>query len=336
MLNALESVTPKKWEELPDLGNFDRIDIVTVMKKPFSILGKCKVYGSKKNYDMFVKIYRKRNKLRTDLAKDVLNEFQNMEKWNSVFKKTEGYDSIRPFLCIPEKYLIVSDFITGDALSSFIKDGTKFYSRKDKISALNKLYVKTGQMIRYKNDQLVDTDNLFDVDELISYIENKSKRAKDSYSLLNLKLYRQIHGYLENQIKNIREDELKLTINHRDLNPGNLMISDKKLYMVDSGKFSIDSFWLDISKLYSRTLMYGYKPHIRMDAIKSIQKSLLIGFGVPEAVQLAIFRLFLLRNSLTHLLNMYKAMQQESYIKKQYTKFVIKKELSNLNRLMTL
>ncbi len=140
--------------------------------------------------------------------------------------------------------------------------------------------------------------------------------------------------YIEKNRELVTTQELFIKPSHNDFNLGNIIIEDERVTALDFAKIKMDSFLLDISRVYHQLYLMTFKPQYRMSIIKKLRKALLEGFGMPRADQLMMFRFLLIRHTLTHLVGITRFWEKD-FKERMYNYWVLYRELRLLDSLLS-
>lgn len=335
--NVVLSIKDEQWEKALPIGKFKYIQIDKIIQRPFSIISKCLIFGRSCNKTVYVKMYTRYFDADHDsLVKKVENDFKIATWWYGLFSETEEFNVVKPIMVIPEKCIIVTEEGKGKNLHQIIRKTTHIFSNPSNYETTVGYLRNVGKWLKYRNEILYDDKSIFSIEGLKEYINLRLKILTTSTRRKFPKLYRnKVNEYLCINVNNVKDYEYIEVVSHNDFNLGNVLVVNDKVTVLDFGKSRKDSFLLDVSKIYYHIHLYQYKPQYSINAIRRMQSSLLEGFGNKNADKLMMFRFMLIRNTITHLVNITKFWEQ-NLKEKLYNMWVLYKEQKNLNKLINL
>jgi Ser/Thr protein kinase RdoA (MazF antagonist) len=91
---------------------------------------------------------------------------------------------------------------------------------------------------------------------------------------------------------------------HADLSPGNILVDDDKITVLDFTMTKTGAIYHDVAHLYVHIERLKSKPWIRPNVTDALQKAMLRGFDPLTEPHKPLFKLLLLQNTVCHLLQL--------------------------------
>lgn len=336
--NNISRISVEEWESRLSIGRFTGFDLQKIVTRPFSYVAKCRIIGNESDKNIYVKVYRKlENRTTEELESKVQQDYEKLCYWFDLFKNSEAYHVVKPVLSHPEKFILVTEESCGNDLGFLLDKKAKFIPSRINSNELVNAFYNTGRWLRYKHDLLnsSSSNSSYSIDEFIAYIDIRlNMLVTDKRRHFSEHYRKKILNFVNQNRHKIEPEQLRTEIAHGDFNPGNIIINNNSVTVLDFGRSVEDSYLLDLSKLYSRIFLYTFKPYYKTSTIRKMQQALLDGYGYSKIDSLMIFKFLLIRNTVTHLLNISKFWQY-SPLEGLYNFWVMRNELNYLNAFMS-
>ena len=268
------------------------------------------------------------------LAQKLIKDYEASKFWYQHFGQHTEFAVVKPVLAIPEKLITASEEARGENLYQLILENARFYPSADKMAVLNKQMHKVGEWLQYKQSILAIEGETYSIEELVDYMDVRFKiLLEDSRRRFPADYRRKILNFIEYNRPALTAAELTVTTNHSDFNPGNILIDNDTVTVLDFGRLVSGSYLLDVCKLHFQLQLLTFKPQYRPSVIGELQKSLLAGFGNPDADDLRMFRFLSVRNILTHLTSV-THFWRNGFAERQYNLWVLRQELKLLDSIL--
>jgi Ser/Thr protein kinase RdoA (MazF antagonist) len=192
-----------------------------------------------------------------------------------------------------------------------------------------------GGWLKYFQSLENSQPEYYSIDTLVEYLNIRLKiLGEDPRRHFNPRYSKKILEFIEKNRNLVTTQELYIKSSHNDFNLSNIIIqNDSRVTILDFSKIYKDSFILDVSRVYHQLYLITFKPHYKTSVIKELQKALLKGFGLEHADRLMLFRFFLIRHTLTHLVGITR-FWKVNFKERLYNHWVLHKELNYLEHLM--
>lgn len=332
---VVAEITQEEWEQNLEIGRFRKLQILKVMHRPFSVVGRCRVIGDKNESIVFIKKYRLQDGRTVQRHHEKIR--QDMEAahyWYTHFSDSHRFRVVRPVLDMPERSITVTEESTGENLFQILLQSAHLLAGTTKSQQLDKQVFMVGEWLNFKQQKMLIPNKNYNLNELVDYVNVRlEKLLEDPRRQFPAGLSPKVRNYFQEQISQVPENELLVTVNHSDFNPGNILIKNDIVTVLDFGRLVDGSYLLDVSKLYFQLELLTFKPQFSKSTIRRIQQMLLSGFGDANATEKMMFKLLLIRHILTHLANITR-FWKFNLPERLYNTWVLRRELSILNRLI--
>ena len=328
------SISPDLWEDNLAIGNFKKLTIENITNRKFSYVAKCTVSGTKSDSCAYVKYYKNFKKSTPkSLSCQVENEYQTITHYFDKFAESDGFRTVKPIFVIPDKFVLATEEAKGESLlQTIIKNGS-FFPSETALTYLKKCLFQAGAWIKHFHSLEEISSKQYSINELVDYINVRFKvLTEDKRRCFPQRYCQIILDFIENNKSSVNNDEKKVHSSHSDYNLGNIVFNGTQITLLDFTKIKEDSFLVDISRIYHQLLLLTFKPQYRKKTILHLQKALLKGFGMEDADRLMLFRFFLIRHTLTHLVGITR-FWQVSFKERLYNYWILQRELNYLKHL---
>jgi len=332
---SIDEIKPAMWEDAFPIGTFQELKVDKVISRPFSRVARCLVKGSAETRAVFVKVYRNiMDKPSAEYVEKIQREYDITKFWYELLEGSEQFCVVKPLLVIPEKFIFVSEESRGENLFDMITQNAGFFSSASDIEQLTKAMFNVGRWLQYKETRLSPEEGLYSIPDLLDYV-NVRLEILDSLpgKPLSLSYQQRIRSFFQRYGDTVADEERRMTITHSDFNPGNILVDNETVTVLDFGRRVTESYLLDVCKLHFQLYVLTFKPQFRSATIARLQQALLEGFGDPNADQKLMFRFLTIRNVTTHLTNILRS-KQPSVKARVYNQYVLRKELKRLDELL--
>jgi hypothetical protein len=333
--NLVHSISYNLWENNLDIGQVSNLTIEEISNRKYSYVAKCLLSGTQTNSRVYVKFYKNGKNVTPDLlAQQVEREYQTILHYYNEFKKSDCFNIVKPLFTIPEKFILVTEEVAGENLYKIIGCENIFLSSGEKFKKISNSLFQVGSWLKYFHSLEEPFPTNYTIDELIEYIkvrlqilnEDKRRQFPENFS-------GEILTFIKKNEAAISVNELRIHSSHSDFNLGNIVVDGNRVTVLDFTKIKQDSFLVDVSRIYHQLFLITFKPQYRVKLIREFQRALLKGFGVEHADHFMLFRFFLIRHTLTHLVGITR-FWQVNFKERLYNRWVLHKELSYLKYLV--
>ncbi len=332
---TIAAIPGPKWETTLPIGAFRELQVLTVMERFFSFIARCKVLGDSGSKIVFIKMFRNlKNRSAEVLQKKFNKDYEASQFWYGRFANCERFAVVKPVFSIPEQLISVTEETPGKSLYQLVLQNARWIPAVEKMRQLKNHFHQTGEWLKYKQSILTIENETYSIDELADYLEVRFNILLEEPRRRFPKEYRdKVLDYITANQPAITKNELAVTTNHSDFNPGNILVDGKKVTVLDFGRLVTGSYLLDVSKLYFQLHLLTFKPQFRKSVICELQSSLLEGFGNRHANELTMFRFLTIRNIITHLTNI-THFWRYGVAERMYNAYAMRQELKLLDTVL--
>jgi aminoglycoside/choline kinase family phosphotransferase len=172
------------------------------------------------------------------------------------------------------------------------------------------------------------------LDAMVDYIDIRLKQLVD-HPLFSQALRRQILKYFEKQRPRIPPSDYTQVRIHADFCPGNVLIQDRQITVIDFNMTQHGSKYHDLAHFYHQLSLLSVKPIYRPSIIGDLQHALLRGYenGLHEGAPL--FLLCRIQHAICGMARLVTLRNCPIY-ERLYNKLVFQRQLQWLNGLVTM
>lgn len=322
-------------------ANVSSFEILKFEERPVSQLFKVKVCFDSESRNIFIKIEKPcDSQSKEQFKENLVKGYEIGRMLYERFSHENEYSAVNLIACFPEQYTLVTEECIGDTLSSIIVNYAKWYPTKQKLKFLNKICYNCGLMIRNIHEA-TQRDGLFDIQELIEYIDIRLRKSvADERTVFNEEMRQKILKYLRNQALLINKNDLRIAGTHGDFGPENIFVENQTVKSMDYADFPNGSIYQDITYFYQRLENFMHKPIFRPRTIHALQNAFCQGYGLEADPQKPIFMMFRVR----HVINNFRSIflgkiipkgEQLPFYKRIFNEMILKGYLQWLSKTCT-
>jgi len=322
------------WEKALPIGKFREVQILRVMSRPYSFVGRCKVIGSDGESVVYIKKYhRKENRSYEHQLEKIRRDVEAAQFWYDHFSGEPQFRVVNPVLALPEQFLTVTAESTGQNLYQLTEAHAAYFPKTEVFARLQTHFRNTGKWLRFKQEKMRMKDKKYAIDELRDYlIVRLDILCNDPRRQFPEIFRKKILTFIDAQRDLLDDDALLVTTNHSDFNPGNIIVDGDTVTVLDFGRLVTGSYLLDLSKLHFQLELFTFKPQFRRQTISRLQAALLHGFGNSGIAHDLMFKFLTVRNILTHLTNVTRFWQFGAK-ERLYNRWVMRREIKMLEQI---
>ena len=330
----VQKINPILWEQSTPIGKFKNLTITNTIIRPYSYVVRCEIKGSIGEDVAFVKLYRNpKVKDLSEIAGLIQRDYDTFAFWTEKFTDLPNFNVVEPLWVLPEEHLLATREARGQTLFDLMLKNAAYFPGKAKTSLMEQHFEDVGTWLQHYQKLGGTGDELFDVGQLVEYVVERLNRLTSSRETLFPMTYcHKIEAFMERVRNQIPEEQLRTCRTHNDFNLSNIMVDGDRVSVLDFGASKVDSIYLDLSRFYHQLYLWSFKPNYRIRNIDKFQKSFLRGFGITNVRDLLLFRFFLIRHTLTHLITTTR-FWQKPFKEKMYNRWVLHKELRLLDEI---
>lgn len=332
----ISSIPLELWKKNLSIGNVENIEIENVLTRKYSYIAKCALTGSNANCRVYIKLYRNiKNLPSEEVSQQVNTDYQTLVYYYNEFKDSDHFGVAKPLFILPEYHILVTLEVLGITIYDMISSRGKFFVSEEYVLQMRNYFKNIGRWLKYFQSLDNSQSEYYSIDTLVEYMNIRLKiLTADSRRHFNALYSEKILEYIKKNRELVKTQELYIKSSHNDFNLSNIIIqNDGRVTILDFSKIYKDSFLLDVSRIYHQLYLITFKPQYKESVINELQKALLKGFGIEHADRLMLFRFFLIRHTLTHLVGITR-FWKVNFKERLYNRWVLHKELNYLEYLM--
>lgn len=301
------------------VGAIKSYKILEVHERPYSHVARCAVSGTAGKKKIFIKMYKPyRLGKKKDYSEKIIREFKTTLFWYKKLQEIEGVGTIKPLYYFPQDQVIITEETSGIRLIDRIRE-VRFFPTSRKIGMLSRVLENTGNWIKTFQQVGGIHSERFNAGDLIADIDLRLRRLVD-YKGLNFTNDSRHHilSHLHKMARKIKPEEFKITYLHQDFALSNILISRGEIVLLDFNDIRKGSVYFDVSRLFHQLEMLNFQPGYYRPTVRSMQWAFLKGYGNPDLADSYLFRMFLIRHSITQVIKLAR-----------YSKFSLPVQLKN-------
>ena len=317
------------------IGKFKELTITNTIIRPYSYVVRCEVKGDSGEDVAFVKLYRNpKVKDASEISGLIQRDYDTFAFWNEKFAGLPQFNVVEPLWVLPDEHLLATREAGGETLFDLMLKNASLMPGKTKVAMLEKHFENVGTWLHHYQELGGSGGATFDVSQLVEYVvERLNRLTVRQETLFPMAYCHKIEAFMEKVRHQIPPEQLRTCRTHNDFNLSNIMVDEELVTVLDFGASKVDSIYLDLSRFYHQLYLWSFKPNYRNRNIEKFQKAFLRGYGITNVRELLLFRFFLIRHTLTHLITATR-FWQKPFKEKMYNRWVLHKELRLLDELM--
>jgi aminoglycoside phosphotransferase (APT) family kinase protein len=274
-------------------------------ERPFSHLLRVAVCRDQDRTDrpvlhVFVKVFKPKHdggveKMRVRVAHD----FQITGRVSEALAHYEDLGTVRPIACYVEHMAIVTEQADGETLLTHLQSLARWFPASGTRRKLAETLSSVGRWLRAFQTIDPGTGNVALAD-LRAYVESRLERLVAS-RVFSESLRRRILLHLDTLGKEVRSAELANVLVHSDFALGNILVSGRRIVVLDLAMAQHGSSLHDISRLFLQLDVLRAKPQFRPAVVRILQDALLRGFDETLKPTRPLFRYLLMLHRVNHL-----------------------------------
>lgn len=224
-----------------------------------------------------------------------------------------AYDSMRPYTdlgvvppvaCYPEYLAIVTEQVNGPTLQAHLARRAAWFPSDDKMTSLTGLLENTGRWIRVFQQSMPQSGEV-DLAKFRDYVDHRLKKLVAAPFARFTEADRQTAlQRVADLSRLVTRAELREVPTHSDLALGNILVDGTRIVVLDFAMAKTGCRLADLTRLFVQIDVLAVKPHIRSRVVSHLQRALLRGYDAELSDADPLFRLFLLRHRINHLVTL--------------------------------
>ena len=231
----------------------------------------------------------------------VHHEFETTAKVELALGERPGMTALHPIACYPDLFAIVTREIHGVTLMRYLEKRVSWFSTGSRLAQAEEAVRLVGDWLR-AFQTIEPSDELIDVGDLRGYIDQRLQRLVSSgQSPIDRSVRERCLRHIENLSAAIGPQHRRSVLVHADLAPGNVMVTDAGVAVLDFAMTARGTFLHDVSRLALQIDLMRGKPHFRPSSVRRVVAALLGEFATDIGGVHPLFRLLTLRHRINHL-----------------------------------
>ncbi|MGQ0734884.1 MAG: phosphotransferase [Acidobacteriota bacterium] len=301
-------VLPKLQQDVVAYFNAGPLRLVPVafQERPLSHVLRVSVRGADGNTPLahlFVKMFKPKpiegglEALRLRVAR----EFETIRRVHAEMLVHSDLGVVPPVACYPEHLTIVTEAVEGSTLLDHLSSNAAWFPAGARLRALDATMNTVGRWLRVF--QGTDHFNAFVcLDEVRRYVDQRLARlvGADRPALTEEDRER-VRQHIELLGRHAEPQELSLVPVHSDMALGNVLVSGRRIIVLDFDMAKRGSRVHDLTRLFLQLELLTVKPRFQRRVVQRLQRALLDGFDPALAPDRPLFRLYLLLHRVNNL-----------------------------------
>jgi hypothetical protein len=248
----------------------------------------------------FVKISKKKAaSAGIDIEGRVARDFETTRAVYDFMSQWPDSGVIRPLACYQDLRAIVTEETPGDTLLQRLQERAAWFPSPAAVASLERtmadigLWLRRFQGFRHAEAQVA-------TEGLREYVDVRLRRLA-SHAVITTQYRQRILDHLDALAAAIRAEDLREVAVHADFAPGNVLLAERGVVVLDLAMTSRGTFLHDIARLHLQLEMLAAKPQFRQPVIAALQSAALRGLGTGVTPAHPLFRYLLLMHRINNL-----------------------------------
>jgi tRNA A-37 threonylcarbamoyl transferase component Bud32 len=211
---------------------------------------------------------------------------------------------VPPVACYPDELAIVTEQVSGPTLQQHLARRASWFPSRETTMSLTALLETTGRWIRVFQQSLPEGGEV-DLGEFRYYVDHRLKRLVATEGAGFSDRDRQaVLQRIDDLSRLVPRSQLREVFTHSDLALGNILVNGTRVVVLDFAMTKAGCRLVDLTRLFVQIQVLAVKPQIRARVIRPLQEALVRGYDPSLSTDDPLFRLFLLRNRINHLITL--------------------------------
>lgn len=326
---------PQRYFDAPEPPAF--VPVMS-LRRPTSELVKCCVRSPRGSLGLYMKFFLVRGTSQEahDRAMQRINkEVEVTNRLYTQLGQNSAYAVPRVIAFFPEERAVVMEESEGQRLLELIMNKGRGYPAQPVLEELAQYCHALGRWLR-NFQQLTyrpESEKLHRTD-FIHYVSLRLSRLEKSEIFSRKGVSEKILFHLEKLLQQTKESDMDTCGVHGDLSLSNILVTSKKVTVLDFSMYYIDSIYNDPSYFCSK-IDSIYKKSIKYSTISYVKKAFLEGYQENFDVDHPLFIAYYMRHKINRLLSL-RNIHNLSVIKKFYQVFQYRQCWNDVCRLTEL
>jgi hypothetical protein len=251
---------------------------------------------------LFVKVFKPKS---IDGGLDAMRQrvARDFDTTRQVFAAMRGDDRIGvvpPVACYPDLLAMATEQVTGVTLLERLEADAPWFPSESRLHQLLEIMATTGRWIRVFQGSIAG-GGCATADGLRAYIDHRLQRLVRADATFTVQDRARVLRHIDSLGAQLSATDLQEVAIHSDLGPGNVLVSGRRIVVLDFGMTKLGTRLHDLTRLYAQIELLSVKPWYRPEVIAQLQRALIAGFDPALSVDRPLFRLLLLLHRVNHL-----------------------------------
>ena len=274
-----------------------------LIDRPFSTVARVRVRlaGDDTDRCLYAKVMKPRSSV--EAAREyVAADYEVNRRAYLEMRSHEDLGAVPPVACYPDLLALVTEEVKGPTLLSHLNTEATWFVPAGRIDQLRKLMRSAGHWIRVFQSSGARTGNRITIDGLRDYVDVRLGRLVErTAGRFSPSDRSAILRHIERLGSQVSPEELAAVPVHADLSLGNVIVSDRRIVVLDFAMAGSGGRLQDVSRLFLQLEMLGLKPYFRAAVVRALQAALLAGFDPSLDDRQPLFRIHLLLHRVNNL-----------------------------------
>lgn len=235
------------------------------------------------------------------MRRRVEHDFATNVRVHEALAGRSGVGAVRPLACYADLLAVVSEEVPGDNLLAHLERHARGWPGGPARDRLGATMADVGRWIRAF--QAIDpSDAVVGVDELRDYIDVRLQRLVNARSRqVSPSMRHAVLTHIETLGRAIPEQARRSVAIHADLAPGNVLVADGAIVVLDFAMATRGTWLHDLTRLHVQVALLGAKPWYRPSVLQDLLAHLRRGFAPQLTPADPLFRLLTLLHRVNHM-----------------------------------
>jgi hypothetical protein len=280
-----------------------RLDPVGYQERPFSHLIRVAVTREEEREPLthlFLKITKpKAAAEQIDIDARVARDFETTRAIYDFMTQWSDSGVIRPVACYKDLRAIVTEESPGDTLLEALQRQASWFPSTSRRATLEAILTNVGLWLR--RFQGYDArEATISPESLLEYVDIRLRRLV-SHAVITAPYRQRVLDHLCRLADRIPSTALRDVAVHADFAPGNILLAQRGIVVLDFAMTGRGTYLHDISRLHLQLDLLCAKPQFRPGTIEALQSALLRGLDPELTTGHPLFRYLLLMHRINNL-----------------------------------
>lgn len=249
---------------------------------------------------LYVKVYKVKKDAGVGTMRErVVKDFAATSRIAEAMRGHADLGVLRPVACYSDELTIVTEEVRGQTLGAYLDREASWFPSQRTRQDLERTLQNIGRWLR-AFQAIEPRSSLASVVTLRDYVAVRLGRLVES-GVWSLAQRRLVLDHLDQLGDQVSVDELGEVMVHADLAPGNILVSDGRVTVIDLGMIKKGAALHDISRLHMQLDILRAKPQFRSVIVDRLQRALLTGYDPALTPDRPLFRLLSMLHRINHL-----------------------------------